>query len=479
MNAKAFLAASAAFALAVTSAQAYSLLGKNWTKNRTVRMHLSFTGPSFALSDGFASWDESAADALNVWNTHLAHMQFAAVHDSLLPPASNDYDNSALFSTSVFGDTWGSGVLAVTLISSRSGIMTEADVLFNSADWDWDSYNGNLRSGTMDFHRVALHEFGHVVGLDHPDQHGQNVAAIMNSRISGLYLLQPDDIAGGQSLYASGPAYLNGGTPANLANISTRARIGTGDNVLIGGFIIQGSEPATVILRSVGHSLAAVGLTNAIDDPVMELHDSSGALMASNDDWISSPDAQTIASYGFDPPNSLESAIIATLNSGTYTVIVKGFQTPSLPVPTGIGLFELYNMCLTTNSRAGNISTRGQVLLNDEVMIGGFILAGQSRDLIVRALGPSLTALNVSGALSDPFLELHDGQGSLLAFNDDWGQGPDAATIQNRGLAPSSPRESALLATLSPGVFTAIVRGVNNTTGLALVEVYDLSAPPP
>ena len=136
-------------------------------------------------------------------------------------------------------------------------------------------------------------------------------------------------------------------------------------------------------------------------------------------------------------------------------------------------------MRLTTNSRAGNISTRGQVLLNDDVMIGGFILAGQSRDVVVRALGPSLTGHGVAGSLPDPFLELHDGQGNLMATNDDWGQGPDAATIQSEGLAPSSPKESALLATLSPGVFTAIVRGVNNTTGLALVEVYDLSAPPP
>jgi hypothetical protein len=479
MKAKSILVAGAVLVLAASSTQAYSFLGKNWTKNRTVRMHLSFTGPGFALSDGFASWDESATDALNIWNTHLAHMQFEAVHDSLLPPDSNDYDNSVLFSDSIFGDSWGSGTLAVTLISSRNGILTETDVLFNSANWNWDSYNGNLRSGAIDFHRVALHEFGHVVGLDHPDQHGQQVAAIMNSTINNLYVLQADDIAGGQSLYASGPAYLSGGTPANLINISTRGRIGTADNVLIGGFIIQGSEPATVILRSLGHSLAAVGLANAIDDPVMELHDSSGALMASNDDWISSSDAETIASYGFDPPNSLESAMIATLNPGLYTVIVKGYADFSTPPATGIGLFELFDMRLTTNSRAGNISTRGQVLLNDEVMIGGFILAGQSRDLIVRALGPSLTALNVSGALSDPFLELHDAQGTLMATNDDWGQGPDAATIQNRGFAPSSPKESALFATLNPGLFTAIVRGVNNTTGIALVEVFDLSAPPP
>jgi hypothetical protein len=120
------------------------------------------------------------------------------------------------------------------------------------------------------------------------------------------------------------------------------------------------------------------------------------------------------------------------------------------------------------------------VLLNDQVMIGGFIIGGaQSKTVVVRALGPSLASLGVSGALADPILELHDGQGTLISLNDDWGQGPDASTIQNEGLAPSSPKESALQATLNPGGFTAIVRGVNNATGIGLVEVYDLSPAPP
>ena len=466
-------------ALLATSTHGYVLETESWTLNRTVKMHLSFSGPGHTLSDGFTSWDQSATDALNIWNSHLTHMQFAVDHNSLLPPASNDADNSAFFSNTVYGDSWGSGVLAVTLISSRNGIMMETDVIFNQVGWNWDSYRGNQHSGVIDFHRVALHEFGHVVGLDHPDDFGQSVAAIMNSHISNLDSLQADDIAGGQSIYGNGPAYLHGGSTPNLVNISTRAQINVGDNVLIGGFIIQGSQPITVILRSIGHSLAAAGITNPISDPTIELHNSAGNIIASNDDWISSPDAQTIASYHLDPPNSIESAIIVTLNPGSYTAIVKGYQDSSTPAATGVGLFELYDLRLTNNVRAGNVSSRGQVLLNDQVMIGGFIIGGaQPKTVVVRALGPSLTSHGVNGALADPTLELHDGQGTLISSNDDWGDGPDASTIQNEGWAPPSPKESALQATLNPGNFTAIVRGVNNTTGIGLVEVYDLSPAP-
>jgi Matrixin len=478
MSFKALFPAFAACVLITASAHGYFLEGESWTPNRTVRMHLSFTGPGYTLLDNFTSWDESAADALNIWNTYLVHMQFAVDHNSLLPPASNDADNSAFFSDTVYGDSWGSGVLAITLISSRNGIMVETDVIFNQ-NWTWDSYRGSQRNGVIDFHRVALHEFGHVVGLDHPDQHGQHVVAIMNSIISNLDSLQADDIAGGQSIYGNGPAYLHGGSAPNLINISTRGQINTGDNVMIGGFVIQGSQPVTVILRAIGHSLAAAGITNPISDPTIELHDSTGAVIATNDDWISSPDAQTIASYHLDPPNSIESAIFITLNPGSYTAIVKGYQDSSTPAATGVGLFELYDLRLTSNVRAANISTRGQVLLNDQVMIGGFIIGGaQSKTVVVRALGPSLTSHGVNGALADPTLELHDGQGTLISSNDDWGDGPDASTIQNEGWAPPSPKESALQATLNPGNFTAIVRGVNNTTGIGLVEVYDLSPAP-
>lgn len=464
--------------VSVAPTDGYIVQSNSWTLNRTVVMHLSFTGPGHTLSDGFTSWDESATDALNIWNTYLAHMQFVVDHNSPLPPGETDADNSVFFSNTVFGDSWGSGVLAVTSIQSRNGITTEADVIFNQRDWNWDSYRGALRSGVIDFHRVALHEFGHVVGLNHPDDFGQHVLAIMNSSISSIYTLQTDDIAGAQHIYATGPAYLNGNDAPALVNLSTRGLIDTGDNVMIGGFIIQGSQPATVILRSIGHSLAASGISSAISDPTIELHDSSGSVIASNDDWISSPDAQTIASYHLDPPNSIESAIYATLNPGSYTAIVKGFSDASTPAATGVGLFELYDLHLTT-SRAGNISTRGQVLLNNNVMIGGFIVGGSaSKTLVVRALGPSLTNSGLTGVLSDPFLELHDSQGNPISSNDDWGQGPDAALIQSEGFAPPDPKESAIQASFNPGNFTAIVHGVNNATGLGLVEVYDLSPPP-
>lgn len=479
MNSKALFASFTFLFLLASSLPGFAPLGEKWTKNRTVTIHLSFTGPSFPLSDGFTSWDQSATDVLNIWNTHLVHMKFAVDHNSRLSPAENDADNSAFFSNSVYGDAWGSsGVLAITLLHSRNGVITETDVIFNSLNFNWDSYRGPLRSGAMDFHRVALHEFGHVVGLGHPDQSGQSVSAIMNSRVSNLDSLQSDDIAGAQNLYGTGPPFLGGNPSTNLINISTRGRIDTGAKVLIGGFIIQGSDAATVILRSVGHSLAAHGIANAISDPTIALHDSNGTMLASNDDWISSPDAQTIASYRLDPPNSIESALYVTLNPGRYTALVEGYEDSNTPAATGVGLFELYDLHLTNNSRAGNLSTRGQVLTGSQVMIGGFIISGGvPKDVVIRALGPSLANQGVNGALSDPTLELRDGSGALIDSNDDWEQDANAVALTAAGLAPSNAKESALRRTLNAGSYTAIVRGVGGT-GLGLVEVYDLSAAP-
>jgi hypothetical protein len=228
-----------------------------------------------------------------------------------------------------------------------------------------------------------------------------------------------------------------------------------------------------VILRAIGYSLTAVGLTNAISDPVITVHNSAGAVVATNDDWFTSANAETISSFHLDPPNSLESALFLTLNPGSYTAIVQGFSDA-----TGVGLFELYDLH-TTSGRAGNLSTRGQVQGGDNVMIGGFIIGGsQSKQVVVRAIGPSLTSAGIANPLADPFLELHDANGTIIQSNDNWQSGPDAQTIISKGLAPTNAKESALLATLNPGGFTAIVRGVNGATGLALVELYDLSPAP-
>lgn len=258
---------------------------------------------------------------------------------------------------------------------------------------------------------------------------------------------------------------------SHLANISTRANVGVGDNALIGGFIVCGSQPEKMILRAIGPSLASHGVVGAMANPTLELHDSTGAMMATNDNWQNSGQANEITASGLAPADPLESAIIATLQPGDYTVIVRGVNNT-----TGIALVEGYELDSVT-TRLVNISTRGQVGAGDQVLIGGLIVTGSdSKTVMVRALGPSLAtgAHPLAGALVNPVLELHDGAGNLLSSNDDWINSPQFSELAASGLAPSHSLESAILTTLSPGNYTAIVRGVANTTGIALVEVYDL-----
>ena len=458
-------------------ALAFDKGSSKWTLNRTVVMHLSLGGFR-QLQDGFTSFNASAADALNAWNPHLVHMKFAAVQGSPMPKADGDADNSVFFSSTIYGDNFGSNVLAVTLLSSRGATLSETDVIFNTAE-NWDSYRGSQQAGAYDFHRVALHEFGHVIGLDHPDQASpkQTVRAIMNSQINNIDSLQTDDINGARSLYDSGPAYLSSVAAPALLNLSTRAFVGTGANVLIGGFIVQGSQPATIVIRGIGHSLAGVGLAQAMTDPVIELRNGAGVLIEESDDWIDSTKAQTIASYRLDPANSRESAIIRTLNPGSYTVLLRSYENPDGD-RTGIALVELFDLH-TSGGRAGNISTRGQVRTGTDVMIAGFIIGGtQTKPLVVRALGPSLTDEGVPAALPDPLLELRDANGALVRQNDDWETDPQAESVRNSGLAPKYAVEAALHVTLNPGSYTAITRGFDNQTGTGLVEVYDLSAAP-
>ena len=449
-----------------------------WNKNRTVLMHLSLPS-SIHLTDGTASLNDSARDALNIWNQQLVHMHFAVDQNSTVPPVDGDGNISVIMTTTVYGDAFGASALAVTLVETRGNHLLESDVVFN-ANRTWDSYTGPLQSGRMDFHRVALHEFGHVVGLDHPDQATpkQNVAAIMNSIVSNIDTLQSDDINGAHSIYDSGPASQSAAPAPNLVNLSTRAFVGLGENSVIGGFIIQGSQPATVILRGIGGSLSAFGITDALGDPVIELHSSSGATLATSDDWIDDSWSDTIASYHLDPSNSHESAILTTLNPGSYTVVVRSYDNGDGKL-TGTALVELYDLH-TTGGRAGNISTRGQVLGDSsQLLIGGFIIGGtQAKTVVVRAIGPSLSAAGINQPLSDPLVELHDSSGTTLASNDNWQSGPNASQIQSENLAPSQPAEAALQATLNPGSYTAIVKSANGGNGVALVEVYDLSPSP-
>jgi hypothetical protein len=245
----------------------------------------------------------------------------------------------------------------------------------------------------------------------------------------------------------------------------------TGDQVLIGGFIVTGTEPKEVVLRAIGPSLAPLGVPNPLPDPVLELRASDGSTLAMNDNWTNSPQMAEIVASGFAPKSDLESAIIYTLSPDTsYTAIVSDKNGA-----TGVGLVEGYDLDDTADSELANISTRGFVDTGDNVMIGGFILGGQGENanVVIRALGPSLTPLGVSGALPDPTLELHDANGTTIKFDDNWQDDPDQkAAIEQTGLQPKNDLESAIFATLPAGGYTAIVAGKDGVTGVGLVEVY-------
>ena len=259
--------------------------------------------------------------------------------------------------------------------------------------------------------------------------------------------------------------------PTQPLNISTRMRVQTGENVLIGGFIITGTEDKKVIVRALGPSLVTSGLTDLLADPVIELYAPDGTLIASNDNWKDTQQTD-IQNSGFAPPNESESAIIAILPPNGYTVIVKGKGGTS-----GKGLVEGYDLNTAANSQFANISTRGFVQTGDNVMIGGFVLGNQnsSTRIALRGLGPSLQSAGVNNVLSDPTLALYNSSGTRLAFNDNWMDNPaQAVELSANGLAPTRPEESGIFMTLAPGSYTAILAGANGTTGVGLVEVYDL-----
>ena len=253
-------------------------------------------------------------------------------------------------------------------------------------------------------------------------------------------------------------------------NISTRVLVGSGDNVAIAGFIVAGSEAKNVIIRAMGPSLTGAGISNALQDPMLELHDSSGALIASNDNWKDTQQAEIQAS-GLAPADDRESAIVRTLSPGAYTAIVRGKDGAD-----GIGLIEGYDLDSSADSIFANISTRGFVGTGDNAMIGGLIVGGNGGGVnvvIARALGPSLSNAGVQQALQDPTLELRDQNGVLIDSNDNW-KDRQQALIEMQNLGPTDDRESALLDVLPAGAYTAIVRGKNDATGVALVELYNI-----
>ncbi len=262
--------------------------------------------------------------------------------------------------------------------------------------------------------------------------------------------------------------------PGHLANISTRLPVGTNDNVLIAGFIVRGGSSKRLVIRGIGQSLVDFGVKSPLLNPVVELHDSTGAAISTNDNWADNANKQEIIDAGLAPTSPQESAILTTVlsndNGIAYSVVLRGINAS-----VGTGVVEVYDLDSGPGSSILNISTRGRVSPDPNALIGGFFVSGGTpRRVLIRAIGPSLANSGVSSPLADPVIELHGANGELLDANDDWQSSPRATEIQASGLAPTNPKESAMLNTLGPSAYSAIVRGVNNTSGTASVEVYQL-----
>ena len=253
-------------------------------------------------------------------------------------------------------------------------------------------------------------------------------------------------------------------------NIATRVFVDTGERVSIAGFIVTGDVSKKVLIRGIGPSLVTNNVPTRLANPTVTLFDGSGNALVTNDNWRDAPNAADIMATGIPPKDDLESAILTSLAPGHYTAVLSGKDNG-----TGNGVVEVYDLEGGTNSTLANLSTRGFVGTGDNVLIGGLIIGtGDSPIIVLRAIGPSLTSSAIANPLLDPTIELHDGNGAVIAFNDDW-KTPQLQAVRGTTLAPTDDREAAIVAAfLSPGNYTAIVRGKNGATGVAVVEAYRL-----
>jgi uncharacterized delta-60 repeat protein len=257
---------------------------------------------------------------------------------------------------------------------------------------------------------------------------------------------------------------------ASFQNLSARAHVFTGERILIAGLIIGGTENKRVLIRGLGPSLASFGVPAPLADPTLSLYDHTGALIATNDNWKATQQAQ-IEATGLAPPNDLDTAILISLSPGAYTAFLQGKA-----MTTGIGLAEVYDVDPNVNAQLTDLSGRAFVGTGNDVLIGGTIIGGNTGSLqrvLVRALGPSLASAGIASPLANPTLSLRDTNGNVIANNDNW-RDSQQADIAATGKAPPNDHESAILALLAPGNYTAIVAGKNGTTGVALIEFYSL-----
>lgn len=278
--------------------------------------------------------------------------------------------------------------------------------------------------------------------------------------------------SGHYAIAAAAARILAGGDVRNasLTNLSGRARVEPGDGSVIAGFVISGNRRKITVVRGLGPTLAAYGLSPTIINPFIRVFNAQGVEVGANDNWRSGQEA-VIQGTGLAPAADLEATVVLELEPGAYTAVLSGTGGES-----GVGLVEVYDIDPATSTavRPINLSTRARVRAGQDVLIAGFVISGfRERRVILRGLGPSLAAAGVSDALADPDLTLYTSNGDVVASNDDW-RSSQEAEIAASGLAPTQGKEAAIVRTLPPGSYTAIVRGKAGGTGTALVEVYDL-----
>ena len=353
---------------------------------------------------------------------------------------------------------------AVSLASSGNPSTVGRAVTFTAVV----SASAGTPTGTVDF----LDGANAIAGCSSIGLNGGSAGCTTSSLAAGSHSITAQ-YSGDASYTAAASSALTqsvqAANPARLANISTRGDVLTGDDVLIGGFVIGGSVPKTVVVVAQGPSLAAAGVTNALANPTMTLVRSSDqAILATNDDWGSAPNAAAIAASGFAPGDARESAIMMTLDPGAYTAVVSGVNGS-----TGVGIVAVFEVD-HPDVPLVNISTRGRVATGDDVLIGGLIVQGDApQTVVITAVGPSMASAGVAGALANPALTLvRSSDQAVIATNDDWQDAPNAAAIGASGFAPADTRESAIMVTLPPGAYTAIVSGAGGTTGTGLVGVF-------
>jgi hypothetical protein len=268
---------------------------------------------------------------------------------------------------------------------------------------------------------------------------------------------------------------------SRLINVSVRAKSRSGANALIVGFVIGGSGTKPLLLRGIGPALGKFGLTSTLANPVMRLVTQAGATISTNDNWgsdaanISTLSAQ-VGAFGLDT-GSLDSAMAATLATGAYTALIEGKSGES-----GIALGEAYDADLSSPARFVNLSARTWVGTDADSLIAGFVVRGEGRKIVlIRAVGPGLAIFNVPGLLNDPVLRVYrQSETSPFVENDNWGSDlsgtVEAASSKVGAFALSvGSKDAALLVNLPEGNYTAVVTGLNNTTGVALVEVYEVN----